>query len=62
MAWKEGSVTYDGEFFKFDEVLTTPDTYQKPHPPVWFGCHSASASSTPHGTTSTFPRTSIPTR
>ncbi|MDE2785440.1 MAG: LLM class flavin-dependent oxidoreductase [Chloroflexota bacterium] len=43
MAWKEGSVTYEGEFFKFDEVLSTPDTYQKPHPPVWFGCHSAAS-------------------
>ena len=25
------------------KVLTTPDTYQKPHPPVWFGCHSAAS-------------------
>ena len=33
MAWKEGSVTYEGKFFKFDEFLTTPDTLQKPHPP-----------------------------
>ena len=43
MAWKEGSVTYDGEFFHFDEALTTPEPFQKPHPPVWFGCHSAAS-------------------
>ena len=43
MAWKEGSVTYNGEFFQFDEALTTPEPFQKPHPPVWFGCHSAAS-------------------
>ena len=42
-AWTQDSVTYDGEFFKFDEVLTTPKPFQQPHPPVWFGCHSAAS-------------------
>jgi alkanesulfonate monooxygenase SsuD/methylene tetrahydromethanopterin reductase-like flavin-dependent oxidoreductase (luciferase family) len=43
MAWTEGSVTYDGEFFQFDEALSTPEPFQKPHPPVWFGAHSAAS-------------------
>ncbi len=42
-AWTGDSATYEGEFFKFDEVLTTPKPYQQPHPPVWFGCHSAAS-------------------
>lgn len=42
-AWTQDSVTYDGEYFRFDEVLTTPKPYQHPHPPVWFGCHSAAS-------------------
>ncbi len=43
MAWTEGSVTYDGEFFQYDEALITPEPFQKPHPPVWFGAHSAAS-------------------
>jgi alkanesulfonate monooxygenase SsuD/methylene tetrahydromethanopterin reductase-like flavin-dependent oxidoreductase (luciferase family) len=42
-AWTEDSVTYDGEFFKYVEVLPTPKPYQQPHPPVWFAAHSAAS-------------------
>src|SRR5438093_298467 len=42
-AWTEDRVTYDGEFFKYVEVLTTPKPYQQPHPPVWFAAHSAAS-------------------
>ena len=42
-AWTEDSVTYDGEFFQFLEVMTTPKPYQQPHPPIWFGAHSAAS-------------------
>ena len=35
-AWTEDSVTYDGEFWQFDEVIPLPRPYQKPHPPIWF--------------------------
>ena len=42
-AWTQNSVTYDGEFFQFDEVLTSPKPFQQPRPPVWFGCHSAAS-------------------
>lgn len=24
-------------------MLTSPNTYQKPHPPIWLGCHSAAS-------------------
>jgi alkanesulfonate monooxygenase SsuD/methylene tetrahydromethanopterin reductase-like flavin-dependent oxidoreductase (luciferase family) len=39
-AWTRDEVTFEGEFFQFDEVLTTPKPYQQPRPPVWFGAHS----------------------
>ncbi|MGH2543370.1 MAG: LLM class flavin-dependent oxidoreductase, partial [Ardenticatenaceae bacterium] len=42
-AWTQNSVTYNGEFFQFDEVLTTPRPYQNPHPPIWFAAHSAAS-------------------
>ena len=42
-AWTEDRVTYDGAFFKFVEVMTTPKPYQQPHPPVWFAAHSAAS-------------------
>ena len=42
-AWTEESVTYDGEFFQFVEATTTQKPYQKPHPPIWFGAHSAAS-------------------
>ena len=35
-AWTEESVTYDGEFWKFDEAIPLPRPYQKPHPPIWY--------------------------
>jgi alkanesulfonate monooxygenase SsuD/methylene tetrahydromethanopterin reductase-like flavin-dependent oxidoreductase (luciferase family) len=42
-AWTEDSVTYEGEFFTFIEVMTTPKPYQQPHPPIWFAAHSAAS-------------------
>jgi alkanesulfonate monooxygenase SsuD/methylene tetrahydromethanopterin reductase-like flavin-dependent oxidoreductase (luciferase family) len=42
-AWTEDSVTYNGEFYQFVEVLTTPKPYQQPHPPIWFAAHSAAS-------------------
>ena len=61
-AWTEDTVTYDGEFFQFLEVMTTPKPYQQPHPPIWFAAHSAASLSTRRVATSTSPRTSISTR
>lgn len=42
-AWTEDSVTYDGEYWTFDEALPKPKPYQRPHPPVWIGAHSATS-------------------
>jgi alkanesulfonate monooxygenase SsuD/methylene tetrahydromethanopterin reductase-like flavin-dependent oxidoreductase (luciferase family) len=36
-AWTEERVTFEGEFFEFDDVLMTPKPYQRPRPPVWIG-------------------------
>jgi len=39
-AWTEESVTYEGKYWKFEEAFARPKPYQKPHPPIWFACHS----------------------
>ena len=36
-AWAEGSVTYEGKYWQFDEAIPLPRPYQKPHPPIWWG-------------------------
>jgi alkanesulfonate monooxygenase SsuD/methylene tetrahydromethanopterin reductase-like flavin-dependent oxidoreductase (luciferase family) len=40
MAWTQDEVTYDGQYFHFDEALPQPHPYQKPHPPIWAAVHS----------------------
>jgi alkanesulfonate monooxygenase SsuD/methylene tetrahydromethanopterin reductase-like flavin-dependent oxidoreductase (luciferase family) len=35
--WAEDRVTYDGRFWKLDDVELLPKTVQQPHPPIWFG-------------------------
>ena len=39
-AWTQDEVTYDGQYWSFDEALPKPKPYQQPHPPVWVGAHS----------------------
>jgi alkanesulfonate monooxygenase SsuD/methylene tetrahydromethanopterin reductase-like flavin-dependent oxidoreductase (luciferase family) len=39
-AWTQDEVTYDGQFFHFDEALPHPKPYQKPYPPIWYAVHS----------------------
>jgi alkanesulfonate monooxygenase SsuD/methylene tetrahydromethanopterin reductase-like flavin-dependent oxidoreductase (luciferase family) len=39
-AWTEDTVTYEGEYWSFDEALPKPKPYQQPYPPVWLGAHS----------------------
>ena len=39
-AWTQDEVTYDGDYWKFDEALPVPKPYQQPHPPIWVGAHS----------------------
>jgi alkanesulfonate monooxygenase SsuD/methylene tetrahydromethanopterin reductase-like flavin-dependent oxidoreductase (luciferase family) len=43
MAWTKDEVSYDGKFWHFQEHLPFPHPYQKPHPPIWAGCHSYKA-------------------
>ena len=40
MAWTQKEVTYDGEYFHFDEALPQPQPFQKPYPPIWAAVHS----------------------
>jgi alkanesulfonate monooxygenase SsuD/methylene tetrahydromethanopterin reductase-like flavin-dependent oxidoreductase (luciferase family) len=39
-AWTEETVTYEGNYWTFDEALPVPKPYQQPHPPIWVGGHS----------------------
>ena len=39
-AWTEETVTFEGQHWTFDEAIPLPRPYQKPHPPIWFACHS----------------------
>lgn len=43
MAWTQDEVTFEGEYFKFDEALPQPRPYQKPYPPIWAAVHSDAA-------------------
>jgi alkanesulfonate monooxygenase SsuD/methylene tetrahydromethanopterin reductase-like flavin-dependent oxidoreductase (luciferase family) len=42
-AWTQDEVTFDGEYWSFDEALPKPKPYQKPHPPIWLGAHSTTS-------------------
>jgi alkanesulfonate monooxygenase SsuD/methylene tetrahydromethanopterin reductase-like flavin-dependent oxidoreductase (luciferase family) len=42
-AWTEDSVTYEGEYWSFDEALPRPKPFQQPHPPLWLGAHSTTS-------------------
>ncbi|MCW2390693.1 alkanesulfonate monooxygenase SsuD/methylene tetrahydromethanopterin reductase-like flavin-dependent oxidoreductase (luciferase family) [Sphingobium sp. B1D7B] len=34
-AWTQDSFSFDGEFYKFEDVSLWPRTFQQPHPPIW---------------------------
>lgn len=40
LAWTKNEVTYDGEYFHFDEAIPQPKPYQQPHPPIWAAVHA----------------------
>ena len=42
-AWTQDEVTYEGEYWSFDEALPKPKPFQQPHPPVWVGAHSTTS-------------------
>ena len=39
-AWTQDEVTYQGDYWQFDEALPVPKPYQQPYPPIWVGAHS----------------------
>jgi len=41
--WVEDKVNFDGQFWQLKEASLLPKPLQKPHPPIWFGAHSAPA-------------------
>ena len=42
-AWTDERLTYDGKFYKFDNVEVLPKPAQRPHPPVWMAASSPGA-------------------
>ena len=38
--WTGEAVSYEGEFYRFDEIYCQPAPLQRPHPPIWVGGHS----------------------
>ncbi|WIX75100.1 LLM class flavin-dependent oxidoreductase [Amycolatopsis carbonis] len=41
--WTQDSVDHDGEFWQLSGATITPRPFQKPHPPLWFGCSGPKA-------------------
>jgi len=37
--WTEDTVTYDGKYYKTDNLILEPKPIQKPGPPIWLGGH-----------------------
>jgi probable F420-dependent oxidoreductase len=35
--WAGDSVTYDGKFYRFENLTVDPKPAQQPHPPIWMG-------------------------
>ena len=42
-AWSGREVTHEGEYFRYQNAVVQPHPFQKPHPPVWVGAHSATS-------------------
>jgi len=41
--WTEPSATFQGKYFRFENVTFEPKPFQKPHPPIWVGGNSEAA-------------------
>jgi alkanesulfonate monooxygenase SsuD/methylene tetrahydromethanopterin reductase-like flavin-dependent oxidoreductase (luciferase family) len=35
--WSADGVSYEGEFYRFEDLTIEPKPVQKPHPPIWIG-------------------------
>jgi alkanesulfonate monooxygenase SsuD/methylene tetrahydromethanopterin reductase-like flavin-dependent oxidoreductase (luciferase family) len=40
LAWGEAPFSYEGRFYRFENVNVVPKPYQKPHPPIRIACES----------------------
>lgn len=43
LAWAGETFSYQGEFFRFDDVVVAPQPVQQPHPRLWIGGSSPAA-------------------
>jgi probable F420-dependent oxidoreductase len=41
--WTEPRVTFEGQFYRLNNLAQEPKPVQKPHPPLWFGAHHPNA-------------------
>jgi len=41
--WTTSPASFEGEFYRYKDVLCEPFPLQKPHPPIWVGGHSKAA-------------------
>lgn len=41
--WTGDKTTFSGRFWQLQEQAMTPPTFQKPHPPIWFGANHPDA-------------------
>ena len=41
LLWTQDNVSYDGEFWSFNDVTIAPKPVQQPHPPIWIGTWTA---------------------
>ena len=41
--WTEDKASFQGKHFQLNDLVMLPKPVQKPHPPLWFGAHSAPA-------------------
>ena len=43
LLWTQSPATFEGEFYRFSDLVCRPHPVQKPHPPIWIGGHSRPA-------------------
>lgn len=41
--WTEDRFSYQGEFFRYDDIRLAPKPYQQPRPPIWIGAFAPKA-------------------
>ena len=41
--WSTSPASFDGEFYRYENIRCEPFPLQKPHPPIWIGGHSRAA-------------------